>query len=84
MSGAALFDALIDAVAERVLARLTKDGILQPRLLSVPAAAMYLGRTEEAVRRLQASGTLRAVKLDGRVQFDRVDLDTFIENRKIT
>ena len=75
-------DSLVETVTERVQARLVTEVTL-PRLLSVAQAAIYLGRTEAAVRQLYSSGRLRAVKLDGRVQFDRKDLDAFIENSKV-
>ncbi len=83
LNGAHLIDSLVEMVAARVTENITKTGVAVPRLLSVPQAAIYLGRTEDAVRRLQVAGTLRAVKLDGRVQFDRSDLDQLIENSKV-
>jgi Helix-turn-helix domain len=75
-------DSLVDEVAERVRQRLAGE-ITQPRLLDVRQAAVYLGRTDKAVRHMQANGSLRPVKLDDRVQFDRKDLDVFIENSKV-
>jgi hypothetical protein len=76
-------DALVEAVAAEVTAKLVKTGVALPRLLDVRQAAVYLGRTDNAVRALQVSGRLRAVKLDGRVQFDRADLDMLIQNSKV-
>ena len=53
------------------------------RLLSVPEAADYLGRTVWAVRGLIDNGKLPAVRLDRRVQIDRLDLDRLIERCKV-
>jgi len=78
-----VFDAFLNLIVARVTENLAKTGVAVPRLLTVEQAATYLGRSEDAVRRLQSSGTLRATKLDGRVQFDRADLDTLIENSKV-
>ena len=52
------------------------------RLLSVPEAAEYLGRTPWAVRGLIDNGKLPVVRLDRRVQIDRLDLDRLIERCK--
>jgi excisionase family DNA binding protein len=86
-----VFDAFIEVVAERVqervgiaeIRKLKPPGLTVSRLLTVKQAAVYLGRTESAVRALRASGRVRAVKLDGRVQFDRAELDVFVENSKV-
>lgn len=53
-----------------------------PRLLSVAQAAEYLGRTPEALRQLIHRGRLPVVKLDRRVQVDRLDLDEIISKSK--
>lgn len=52
------------------------------RLLSVNDAATYLGRNPTAVREMERTGKLRAVRIDGRVMFDRNDLDDLIEASK--
>jgi excisionase family DNA binding protein len=73
-------DALADAIAERVYRRLTAD--LQrdnSRLLDVAAAAVYLGRSESAVRHLIGKKAIPCVRRDGRVQLDRQDLDDWLE-----
>jgi excisionase family DNA binding protein len=73
-------DPLADAIAERVYQRLTaaleRD---KSRLLDVPAAAEYIGRTPSALRHLIAKGTIPTVRRDGRVQLDRQDLDNWLE-----
>ena len=47
-------DALADAIAERVLARLQQAE--KPRLLTMKEGATYIGRTPVALRRLIALG----------------------------
>jgi excisionase family DNA binding protein len=73
-------NALADAIAERVYQRLTaalaRD---KGRLLGVPAAAEYIGRTPSALRHLIAKGTIPSVRRDRRVQLDRQDLDNWLE-----
>jgi excisionase family DNA binding protein len=51
--------------------------------LNVEEAAVYLGRTKEAVQHLIAAGKLPVVKPDRRVFLDIRDLDQWIEQCKI-
>lgn len=71
-----LSDEFIEAVAARIEARPAQ------RLLTVDDAAVYLGRTASAVREMLRSAKLPAVKIDGRVMFDRHDLDELIDRSK--
>ena len=73
-------DALADAIAERVLARL--HSAEDPRLLSVNEAAAYIGRTPKALRHMIASGAIPAVREGSRVHLDRADLDRWVDMRK--
>jgi excisionase family DNA binding protein len=73
-------DALADAIASRVVARLQQSQ--DSRLLSVREAAEYLGRTEKALRHMIANGIIPPVREGSRVQLDRSDLDRWIEMRK--
>ena len=73
-------DALADAIADRILARLHQTE--QPRLLTVDEAAAYLGRTSKALRHMVANGTIPAVREGSRVHLDRADLDRWVEMRK--
>lgn len=75
-------DALIDRVVERVCSRIEAIQTLRPRLLTVKQAALYLSRTESAIRKLGASGAFPCTRADGRVQFDIRDLDQWIEQNK--
>lgn len=89
MSDHVSLEPLLDALAERVAAKLGNrlaecdvEGAVQPRLLSVTQAAAYLGRTKEAVQHMVADGALPTVRHDRRVFFDRRDLDRWIEQAK--
>ena len=73
-------DGLVDAIADRILARLHQTE--QPRLLSVDEAATYLGRTPKALRHMIANGIIPAVREGSRVHLDRADLDRWVEMRK--
>ena len=79
-TGNAGLDALADAIADRVLARIRQTD--QPRLLSVTEAASYIGRTPKALRHMIASGAVPAVREGSRVHLDRADLDAWISMRK--
>lgn len=57
-------------------------GTITPRLLSVPDAAVYIGRTAGATMRLIERRAFPAVRADRRVQVDRIDLDRWIERSK--
>jgi len=59
-TGNAGLDALADAIASRVVARLQQSQ--DSRLLSVREAAEYLGRTEKALRHMIANGIIPPVR----------------------
>ena len=82
-----LLAALADALAERVAARLdtrTGDGAaaVKPRLLTIEQAAVYLGRTKEAIQHLIAERRIQVVRSDRRVFVDVRDLERWIEENK--
>lgn len=79
-TGNAGLDALADAIAERVAARLNQSEA--PRLLNVNDAAGYIGRTPKALRHMIAEGAIPAVREGSRVHLDRADLDRWVEMRK--
>jgi excisionase family DNA binding protein len=56
---------------------------VQPRLLNVKDAAVYLGTTVWQVRTLVWSKRLTALRLGHRQVFDRADLDLFVERLKL-
>jgi excisionase family DNA binding protein len=82
---------LVDGIAEEVAARV-KTGItehlkhavsgVQPVLLNVKEAAVYLGRSEQAVQHLIFQKDLPVVRVGRRVHLDRRDLDAWIEKNK--
>jgi hypothetical protein len=67
---------LVDAVANRPVT----DG--PRRLLSRVAGSAYLGISARQLDYCRAQGEVPAVVIGGRVLFDVVDLDAFIERRK--
>ena len=80
-TGNAGLDALADAIAERVLARLHQGE--QPRLLTVDEAARYIGRTGKALRHMIANGAIAAVREGSRMHLDRADLDRWVGMRRV-
>ena len=81
------FDDLLDLLAERVARRVgaklndPSSGV-GPRLLPVEQAAVYLGRSEDAIRHLISCGKLPVVRTDKRIFLDIHDLDNWISENK--
>ena len=72
-----------ERVEERILDRLEHlVPPMQPMLLTVKDAAIYLGRTEQAIQHLIFSHELPVVRAGRRVHLDRRDLDAWIEKNK--
>jgi excisionase family DNA binding protein len=76
---------LVKAVAGEVasllrseLARIAPSGV-QPVLLDVKQAAVYLGRSEQSVQHLIFQRDLPVVRMGRRVHLHRRDLDAWIE-----
>lgn len=61
---------------------LRQEDYVIPRCLSVPAAAIYLGISPSGVRSLASEMAIEPLRIGGRVLFDRLDLDEFIEKIK--
>jgi hypothetical protein len=79
-------DTIAELIAQRVadLLRPQLDRAQAPvRLLSIDATAAYLGRTSWSIRALVTAGTLRAVRIDGRVMLDIQDLDLLIKSGRL-
>lgn len=80
-------DALIEAITTEIIKRV-KAGLtlpaprIQPVLLNVKDAGVYLGRTEQAVQHLVFQKELPVVRVGRRVHLDRRDLDAWIEKNK--
>jgi excisionase family DNA binding protein len=74
---------IAERVEEKVLDRLEHMAPpVQPVLLSVKDAAIYLGRSEQAIQHLIFSHELPVVRVGRRVHLDRRDLDLWIEKNK--
>lgn len=56
---------------------------VEPRLLNIRAAAVYLSCTVWALRQLAWAKKLPHVRIGRRLLFDRTDLDKFVESRKV-
>ena len=83
----ALLDELANRLADKIRVKLASDGggvAVRPRLMSVEHAAVYLGRTKEAVQHMIAAGKLPAVRADRRVFLDVRDLDRWIDECKVS
>lgn len=55
---------------------------LAPRMLSVQAAATYLGIGPWAIRKLHWDKAVRGVFIGRRLVFDRADLDKYVDSLK--
>jgi hypothetical protein len=51
-------------------------------LVMVAGAALKLGRTQKAIRRMVETGKLTPIRIDGRVQFEIAELDRLIEEAR--
>ncbi len=71
-------DALIEAIAEAVALKLERIAGMQQRLMDVHDAAKYLGMTENALRQ-KAGVDVPSVRIDGKLRFDRRELDRYID-----
>jgi excisionase family DNA binding protein len=58
------------------------DALLQPRLISIKAAAAYLSCTIWAVRTLVWNRQVASLKIGNKILFDRKDLDAYIDAQK--
>jgi excisionase family DNA binding protein len=83
------FDKLIHAIADEVtaivraeLARTPDHRHVSPMLLNVKEAAVYIGRSEQAIQHLIFLKELPVVRVGRRVHLDRRDLDAWIEKNK--
>jgi len=58
---------------------LANESRIQRRIIDVREAAQYLGRTEKSIRHLVRRRKIRCIRADGRVMFDLVDLNDWID-----
>ena len=80
---------LVNAIAEQVTDRIKTEVSrflnfprIQPILFAVKEAAIYLGRSEQAIQHLIFQKELPVVRVGRRVHLDRRDLDAWIEKNK--
>jgi excisionase family DNA binding protein len=79
-SGITAGDALIKCIAIAVALELERMGLAcQQRLLDVHAAARYLGMTANAIREKASAGQLPCARIDGKLRFDRREIDRWID-----
>ena len=71
-------DFLIEAIAHAVALKLERMAGLQQRLMDLHDGAKYLGMTEDALRH-KAGVDIPCVRIDGKLRFDRRDLDRYID-----
>ena len=79
---AASTDQIVDRVAEKLLAALRKLPAIQPRLLSIRDAAVYIGRSKRSMETMVAAGEIPTVRYGGHPRIDIRDLDVWIECHK--
>jgi hypothetical protein len=74
-------DAMIEAIAAAVAAKL--EGMLgtSQRLMDIEEAAKYLGMTPHALRH-KTTVDIPCVRIDAKLRFDRRDLDRYIDRAK--
>lgn len=81
-----MIDVLVQTIAEKVIARVRAELVrpfsVQPALLNVKDAAIYLGRSEQALQHLIFQREIPVVRVGRRVHLDRRDLDAWIEKNK--
>lgn len=71
-------DLLVEAIADAVARKLERMAGMKNRLMDIHAAAEYLGLTEPALRQ-KAGVEIACIRSDGRLRFDRRDLDRWID-----
>lgn len=71
-------DVMIEAIAEAVATRIQGMAGMQQRLMGVEDAARYLGLTTHALRH-KAGVDIPCVRIDGKLRFDRCDLDRYVD-----
>jgi Helix-turn-helix domain len=83
MTSATAGDALINAIAEAVADRLTSLVDEQRRVLTLEAAAEYLGMTPDALQHRAGVDVpcLAGERAKRRLRFDRRDLDRWIDRQ---
>jgi excisionase family DNA binding protein len=79
----AFLDQYFEEIAARLERRIDQRGpqtVPPKRLFTVPEAAEYLGRTENAVKLLIHRGKLPVTRIDSKSQIDKKALDKLIDD----
>ncbi len=79
-----ILEQFADLLANKLATQLQRNhgSTAGQRPLPIDQAAVYIGRTKEAVQYLVAAGKLPTVRSDRRVFLDIQDLDNWIEEHK--
>jgi hypothetical protein len=77
-AGMSAGDAMIEAIAEAVATKLERMAGMRQRLMDIKDTAKYLGMTEDALRH-KAGVDIPCVRIDGKLRFDRRELDRYID-----
>ena len=71
-------DLFLSAIADAIADRLEQRVGMQQRLMDIHDAAKYLGMTEPALRQ-KAGIDVPCIRRDGKLRFDRRELDRWID-----
>jgi excisionase family DNA binding protein len=84
-------DPLSQMLTDAVIRGLTEMGFTpealasktpQTRVLSLEQAAEYMGMTRDSLKHNYDLGRIKAVRVDKKLRFDRIDLDAWIDANK--
>jgi excisionase family DNA binding protein len=84
-------ETLVSAIAEQVATKVKAEisahlkrgaNRVQPALLNVKEAAIYLGRSEQSLQHLIFQKELTTVRVGRRVHLDKRDLESWVEKNK--
>src|SRR4051812_40274825 len=79
LAGQTAGELFFEAFAEVIVRRLEPLVGMRQRLMDVHDAAQYLGMTENAIREKASAGDLPYIRIDGRLRFDRREIDRWID-----
>ncbi|MFL6448691.1 MAG: helix-turn-helix domain-containing protein [Bryobacteraceae bacterium] len=79
LAGRTAGELFFEAFAEAIVRRLEPLVGMRQRLMDVHDAAQYLGMTENAIREKASAGDLPYIRIDGRLRFDRREIDRWID-----
>jgi excisionase family DNA binding protein len=77
-----LAEELAERVAGRIIQRLPKPNVIQPRYLTVKQAAEYVGHTSASIHYLISKNLFPVIRRDRLVLIDKEDLDKALARLK--